>query len=210
MRANEPYNLEIIFYIDEDDKESIDRLTYMKGPYIHVDAVIGPRILMAEMTNKAYELADGEIVMFAGDDIIFQTKGWDDKVREEFNKYEDKILFVYGMDGIQPPSFGTHGFLHRNWINTLGYVVPPYFVSDYCDTWINEVADLIGRKHYIDIFTEHLHFSVGKAPIDQTTIDRLQRHKANQVENLYASLKDERIKDAEKLKSFISSFSNKV
>ena len=45
-------------------------------------------------------------------------------------------------------NFLTHGFLHRNWVETVGYFVPPYFSSDFNDTWLNEVADMIGRKIY--------------------------------------------------------------
>ena len=135
-------NLQFIFYIDEDDSESIsmkqDLKNYFQGDLdvVHVDAVIGPRINLSEAWNRCYEKADGDILFHAGDDLLFRTRGRDEMVRLQFRESKDKILFVGGQDGLHPPEnhFITHGFLHRNWVETVGYFVPPYFSSDYNDT----------------------------------------------------------------------------
>ena len=64
--------------------------------------------------------------MHCGDDLTFDTPGWDGVVREAFEQTPDKILFAYGNDlGPHGETFGTHGFVHRRWVETLGYFVPP-------------------------------------------------------------------------------------
>ena len=118
-----------------------------------------------------------------------------------FAGVEDRILFVHGDDGIQGARIGTHGFLHQRWVDTVGYFVPPYFSSDYNDLWLTEVADAIGRRRYIpQVLTEHLHYSVGKSPVDANTRERLERHAADNVDERYRQLVGERDEDARKLR----------
>jgi len=208
-------NLQFIFYIDEDDSESIsmkqDLKNYFQGDLdvVHVDAVIGPRINLSEAWNRCYEKAEGDILFHAGDDLIFKTRGWDEMVRIQFRESKDKILFVGGQDGLHPPknNFITHGFLHRNWVEVVGYFVPPYFSSDYNDTWLNELADRIGRKIYLkDLHIEHMHPLAGKHFWDRTHLERLERHRKDRPQDLYAEKAPERERDAEKLNQFIKDF----
>src|SRR6185369_12850874 len=114
---------------------------------------------------------------------------------------DDKILFVHGDDGHWGKEFGTHGCLHRNWIDTVGYVLPPYFVSDYGDTWVNEVADAIGRRKYLPFVTEHMHFLWGKSEMDATYKERIERHKNDDPGKLYVDLAPKRLRDVEKLRA---------
>lgn len=216
--------LEIVFVLDDDDKASAIEVKKMATNDPRVKYLIQPRDTnLSRLWNKAYELSTGSILMHLGDDIVFRSNDWDTCVRNEFNKYPDRILFVYGRDGIvdkpvvgkdgqiqtYTSHFGTHGFIHRNWVQTVGYFVPPYFVSDYNDTWLNEVSEKLGRKVFVpEIFTEHMHYTAGKAPVDRNTADRLQRHQETKVDHLYASteMKQKRQADVDKLAAFISRF----
>jgi len=195
--------VEVVFYMDDDDIQSHAKIEDLKERFLNISGIIGPRIVLSQMWNECYKACRGEILMHCGDDIIFKTQDWDRFVREKFDEFDDKIVFVYGSDGIQPDSFGTHGFLHRNWVETVGYFVPPYFSSDFNDTWLNEVSTMIERHVHINIFTEHMHPAVGKGSWDETHLERLSRHKADNVENIYESRAQERISDAKKLKEFI-------
>lgn len=86
--------------------------------------------------------------------------------------------------------------MHKKWVETVGYFVPPYFSSDYNDTWLNEVSNIINRHEYVDIYTEHLHYINGKHEKDQTHLDRLVRHEQDDVQSLYESMSAERLADA--------------
>lgn len=195
---------EFIFYVDEDDTSSID--------VIHEhDAVtqilVGPRVVLSEMWNRCSELAKFDVMMHCGDDIVFRSRDWDERVLHEFDAWDDKIIFVHGRDGFQDANIGTHGFLHRNWVDTVGYFVPPYFSSDYNDLWLTEVADALGRRRYLpEIYTEHMHPVAGKGTWDQTHQDRLVRHRRDNVEQLYRDHAEQRAIDISKLDAFIGAF----
>lgn len=183
--ADNPEAVDVVCYIDDDDSS-------YSGLKLHqLTKVFGPRVVLSKMWNRCFEEAKGDILHHCGDDIIFRTKGWDTKVREAFSADDDRIVFVYGSDGngdSERNQFGTHGFIHRNWVNVVGYFVPPYFVSDYNDTFLNDLAKKLGRHRYIDILTEHMHYSLGKMPVDQNTKDRLARHEKERPDMLYNSV----------------------
>lgn len=198
----------ILFYVDDDDKESVHEI--LKHPTSIVRYAVGPRIVLSNTWNVLANAAltmypEIDIVMQGNDDIVFETPGWDSQVIAAFAASPDKILMVHGSDksSHQPSSigkFGPHPFVHRKWIETLGYFTPPYFSSDFGDTWVNEVANAIGRRQYIPVVIEHMHYLFGKAKMDSTTEDRLSRHSADQVECLYADLVALRKIDIEKLR----------
>lgn len=179
-------------YIDDDDTSYdsmeigwFDNWVKVRGPRHH-DGLVN----LSVKWNECYEVAQGDVFMHCGDDIIFRTPGWDEVVREAFDEVPDKVLFAFGRDGYQDGNnFGTHGFIHRTWVDTVGYLFPPYFVSDYNDTFLNDVSKLIDRHREIPIFTEHMHYICGKAEIDQNTRERLERHAEHRPDELYASAK---------------------
>ena len=196
---------EVIFYIDEDDQPSID-LWENNLQYRGCGAVVGPRINLSMAWNLCFDASHGQILFHGGDDLIFRTEDWDEYVKLQFRLSKDKILFVGGQDGFHAPekNFLTHGFLHRNWVETVGYFVPPYFSSDFNDTWLNEVADMIGRKIYLkDLLIEHMHPLAGKHFWDRTHQERLERHRLDKPQNIYAEKAPERERDAAKLYQFI-------
>jgi hypothetical protein len=184
--ASHPENIRIVTYIDSDDHSYDDLQIDIKWVQVR-----GPRerdnlVNLSAMWNLCFDASRADIIMHCGDDIVFRTPGWDDVVRETFDAYPDKILFAFGRDGYQDGNnFGTHGFIHRKWVETAGFLFPPLFVSDFNDTFLNDVSKLIGRHLEIDIYTEHMHYIVGKAEIDQNTSERLARHQECRPDELY-------------------------
>lgn len=197
--ADDPDLLEVVVYVDDDDE------SYRDFPIKDIHWIVGPRIVLSKMWNECWLRAAGPIFGHMGDDIIFRTPHWDTKVRQAFERHEDRIALVHGRDGMHDQNLGTHGFLHRNWTDAVGYFVPPYFSSDYNDTWLNDVADRINRRVFVpEIYTEHMHPACGKGPLDQTHADRLQRHAEDRVDDKYRELVGERVADADKLAAVMS------
>ena len=164
--AHKPDQTEILFYIDEDDDTFPDDILQH-----NIRKIVGPRLWLSIMQNILYFNCRGEIVMYAGDDVVFSTPNWDQIVRNEFNKSEDKLILVYGDDkGWHVGSIAIHGFLHRNWINLLGYFVAPFRNSAY-DMWHTENAKKLGRLVYLpSLIIEHVHYrqGFGNANFDST------------------------------------------
>lgn len=200
--AKNPDDIEIIVRLDEDDPTAKE---LMNNPPKNAQLFTGPRVVLSEMWNECYERSNGDILMHAGDDIVFRTDGWDVAVIQTFEQYPDHIVFVFGNDDSpHNGNFGTHGFIHRKWAETVGYFVPPYFSSDFNDTWLNDVAKAIGRHQHIQILTEHMHPDFGKGELDQTHKDRIVRHKRDNVASIYESKAGEREEDAKKLQAVIN------
>lgn len=191
-------SIECVAYIDNDDP-SYD---YLDMP--NLVRVYGARIVLSSMWNRCQEEANSEYYMHCGDDLIFRTKGWDTKIVNAFP--EDKIAFVHGRDGSPQDDvrFGTHGFLHKKWVDTVGYFVPPYFSCDYNDTWLNDVSNMIDRHIFVeDVLIEHMHPVWGKRDKDQSDREREQRGAEDNVVQMYEDYKEERTLWANKLKAKI-------
>lgn len=191
-------DIEVVCYVDTDEP----RLSEYRG--LDVKLFTTPRTTLSKYWNMACERATGDIFMHCGDDLIFRTHGWDEMVKNKFEEYPDRIVFVHGNDGHpdkdRAKGFGTHGFLHKNWVDAVGYFVPPHFSSDYNDTWLNDVSEMIHRKAYVPILTEHMHPAFQKGELDKTHQERIIRHQTDNVDQLYSQTIDERRKDAEKLR----------
>lgn len=193
---------EFVFYTDDDDIRSREILVELKDPGHVITVITGPRIVLSQMWNACAEKARGDIFMQCGDDIAFRTPGWDVAVREAIEQFPDRIAFAHGDDGGQGAALGTHGFVHRRWTEVLGYFVPPYFASDFNDVWLTDLADRIGRHVYLPhVLTEHMHPAWGKGEWDGTHQERLARHAATDPAATYAAKREERERDAEKLRA---------
>lgn len=204
--ADRPEHIEVVTYIDDDDD------SYDKMDFYNLVKVRGPRIVLSEMWNECWKASHGNYLGHMGDDIVFRTEGWDTAVKQAIDSYPGSIAFVWGndMNGESAKNeFGTHGFIHHMWADLSGYFVPPYFVSDYNDTWFNDVAEKLGVRLYLEnVVTEHMHFSLGKSEIDQNTQDRLDRHAREKPQELYNTqeMRIARLAQAERLRRFINEF----
>lgn len=201
LNADDKNSLELVLYLDEDEPQMVDYLLFVRA-VDHISYRVGPRYVLSNMWNDCSDRATGDILWHGNDDVLFRTNHWDTAVREAFNSQPDRILLVHGRDGYHDAKMSVLGFLHRRWMEAVGYFVPPYFVSDYNDLWLSEVADMIGRRRFLpEVYTEHMHPVFGKGPLDQTHQDRLTRHHQHNPGQLYETLAREREQWAAKLRA---------
>lgn len=206
-----PHLIQFCFYIDNDDKISKDKADELLNKYPNLHYVQSERIVLSQMWNRAYEISLFDILMHGGDDIEFQTEGWDKKVYEGFNQYPDRIVLVGGNDGsgssVHDGNFFTHGFVHRKWIEATDNILfHSSYSSDYNDTALNEIAKELNRWHHIDIMTEHHHPNFNKGPLDQTHLDRIERHKRDNPAQQYDNDRYKRVELRDKLQQAINNF----
>lgn len=172
--ADNPQRCTFHFFLDEDDpdtKKYLDDRIAKDNLRVKYQIHAHGSVVLSDMWNKLYETCDDEIVMISGDDAIMRSPHWDSSVAGIFDQVPDKICLVYGRDGIHDQKFATQFFLHRNWIETAGYIFPKCYTADWADTWVFEVSKMLQRSIFIpDIFLEHMHWSVGKSDMDETAL----------------------------------------
>ena len=142
IATTRPGEVEIICYVTHDDHDYDD---FPRG--LPVSFLRGPRRTFSDLWNALTPYAAGDIFMLCADDVLFRTQGWAAIVGEAYASCPDKILCAYG-DDLHPngKTFATLPFVSRKWVETLGYFTPDGFTCDWCDTWIQDIADMIGRK----------------------------------------------------------------
>lgn len=197
--ADYPGNVEVVAYVDDDDNS-------YEGLNLHgLTIVQGPRLSISEAWNECWKRAKGPYFGLFGDDVVFRSEGWDTAVLDRFKGFDDKIAYVFGYDGSPyGDTFGTHGFIHKNWADTVGYFVAPYFKANYVDKWLNDVAIELGRHAHIDKLFEHMHQGFGKAPDDDTYVQG--RANDNGMLQMYHDKTPEREIDIHKLQEFIDAY----
>ena len=192
---------QILCYVSDDDT------SYDGQDFPHITFIRGPRLLLSDLWNALIPYAKGDIFMQCADDALFRTSMWDRAVEKAFAECSDKILLAFADDLSKQHrgKFATLPFVHRRWVETVGYFTGPGFASWYSDTWPNDVADMIGRKRYLpNVAIEHVHAKYKKAPMDATYQEGAALRQQQDLAKLYADRMPERIADAAKLRAVMS------
>jgi len=198
--ASNPDDVEIVSYHDNDDSSVYEYMGNHKE-------VMGERTDPHRAANACQKIATGPIYMFGADDVMFDERypNWDKFVKEAFDKFPDKILFVYPNNHRQRSAFGMMGFLHKNWIDTVGYFLPPD-LPRRGDCWINDVARRLNRMFYTNnmgvrdlmIREDETHREYGEL-CEKT--DCLRRYKSGKMAA-------RRARDVKLLQNFIDNFNS--
>jgi hypothetical protein len=190
--STESDDIEFVVYRDLDD---ISVYEYV-GNYKEVR---GKRLYADPAYTECYKVATGPIYMFMPDDIILETKGWDEKVRDVFSNFEDKIISVY-LNNRSRSSFGI-GCLHKNWIDTIGYFLSP----DLCrrgDVWISQVAKNLGRR----VNLAEVIYRDQNIVDDNTHAEYMTEYNRTKGYRRYHLMKDRRERDTKLLQDFIDNY----
>ena len=181
--VKDPNNICLVLGVDEDDP-ALEHYEYLARNTKFVELVIfqnhGKFLGLSTMWNiMSKNKTTCDIHAMVGDDMVFMTKDWDEKIIDEFkNGPKDKILMVHCNDGMRGKGnkyenirpFCVNFFVHKNYFNTVDYFVEPYIPNIHQDTWTQHVFDAIGRTKYRhDILIKHLHFSETGEKADSVT-----------------------------------------
>jgi hypothetical protein len=193
-KAKYPDLLEMIWFIDDDDQESLDLANKLGHKYLSL-----PRysVKLSDAINQCYELSKKEIIFGVGDDLVFHSQDWDQYARDCFTR-NDNLVVCGGRDGLNNDLI-THFMIHKRWIDIVGYFVPPGYRDMYVDTFCNSVARMVGRLEWLPIYIEHKHYTNG-GPYDQTAQERMANvNKGDESGQLYLQSTMSRIQDAHKI-----------
>lgn len=140
--------VEVIMYLNEDDP----MLDQYKDKITSARLMIGPDQSPVYSWNLMAQQAKHEILMLIGDDSLIETENWGNIICEEFDKVPDKILMVSPKAGTLGRTKCPHFFLHKNWVNALGYFLPPHFHHHYVDHWVRDIAIELRRYVHLENF----------------------------------------------------------
>lgn len=195
-------NAELLVYLQDDDPKAGE---YERPTGIRYSFICGPRITLSDMWNTLIPHATGDIFMQCADDVIFRTPGWNLVVESAFAAVPDKILLAFADDGSKNGKrFASLPFVHRRWVEAVGYFTGPGFSADFSDTWPNDLAEMVGRKNLLPILIEHMHHVWKKAPLDQTYRENRERLKRDDCKQQYENRLPERLRDADKLRAVMA------
>lgn len=95
------------------------------------------------LAKEAMKFPYVKLFMLGSDDMIFATPGWDKALIDHYNALENKI-HVYALQDSRDPDGTPHPVVTREWIDAMGYFVPPIFLHWFIDSWTVSIADSVG------------------------------------------------------------------
>lgn len=91
------------------------------------------------LAQTAMATPETKLFMLGADDMIFETEGWDKALIDHYNGQENKI-HVYALQDSRDKNGTPHIIVTREYIDALGYFIPPIFLHWYVDSWTVEIA----------------------------------------------------------------------
>ncbi len=96
---------------------------------------------LAECTCNRRIMLDKDVRLFmlAADDMIFATPGWDKALIDHYNALGNKI-HVYAFQDSRDHEGTPHPIVTREYMDAMGYFVPPIFLHWFIDSWTIAIA----------------------------------------------------------------------
>jgi len=160
-------NNELNFCIQKDDSLFDEYLNLFKLNGIE-KYFVSESMPTSYLWNQMAFMAKGDLLTLIGDDVEIVTKGWDNIIENKASKYSDKIFVITVDDGRKDKAQGKfmrcpHPTVHKEWVKTLGYFVPPFFMHRYLDKYTQNLAIKINRFIEIkEVVFNHLKFNYSK------------------------------------------------
>lgn len=149
--------------LDDDDAENYAPLHFPP----HVIVRIWPRARLGEHYRRAFEQFPNEDYYAFGADDILPVHGFDMLLERAGNKR----VVIWGHDGDKGNC--THPWVGGDLVRAAGFLAVPGLQHFYIDNFWNEVAVRMRRGGLVPhVQLNHLHFTNGKAPMDETYKNR--------------------------------------
>jgi glycosyltransferase involved in cell wall biosynthesis len=201
-QSTHPELIEVILCVDDDDTRS-HNIVFGK---LDLKLVVGPRQTMGAYNTDCLRHASGQITIAVNDDIVVQTKGWDDKVRELHARHPDGVYLGYGNDLFKGPKLCTFPILSRKTCSLLAEPYPSIYKGAFIDVHLMDIFRRLEKRGYArtlyaaDIVFEHVHYRNNLDAFDATYNDRL-RFGDDQT---FIGLVEARRLEADRLSAYIS------
>lgn len=148
--------------LDADDPE---RDNYPGGPgYVIQD---GMRYVTAWVNHLALmTYGQFDFIGTIGDDNTPETEGWDSQVTDALAR--QPFAFCNDQYPRTPGSLSSHIFMRAEVVKILGYLGPPEIRHMFVDVAWMAWCLACGHEYLNDVLIPHHHYTIGKAPADET------------------------------------------
>jgi len=205
-RCSNPDNYTLYMGIDRDDP-TLERCQKIAKAFKNLKIITIPpnpsgKFSLGYFWNVLAKNSTEEIISMVGDDMVFSTDNWDEKILEEFSQQScpDKFKLVCGEDGHRKDGFASWLFIHRYYMEVTGYFMREEFSRDWIDQWLDNIFTAFNRKVFRkDITVTHNSWVFGASKFDKVA-QNLRDSEGKNRENsdlLWPKLYDDRIKEAE-------------
>lgn len=96
-----------------------------------------------ELAKEAMRNEANKLFMLAADDMVFSTPLWDKAIIDHYDALEDKV-HVYALCDSRDNDGTPHVIVSREYIEAMGYFLPPIFLHWFVDTWTVAIARAYG------------------------------------------------------------------
>jgi hypothetical protein len=160
-RCKDPDNFTLYFGIDKDDP-TIDRCKNLAKVIKNLKIIefepAGKNTNIHELWNTLAKESTEEIISMVGDDMIFETDEWDERILDQF-KDGEKFKLVYCNDGFRNGDMCVNAFIHREYMDINGYFLRSDFIRNWSDQWLWQMYNAFGRLVYLpDTIIKHNHW----------------------------------------------------
>jgi len=160
-RQSNDHIIHYMISIDDDDDEMQKWAdTYSHGlRKANAHVISAPRAGKIGSVNRDMEHApdDYDIVMQPSDDFICLVDGWDKRVVEELEAFDEYDGVAWFYDGHQP-NIDTMCILGRKYYERFNYIYYPEYRTFWADNEFTEVADRLDRLVFSrEVLFEHRH-----------------------------------------------------
>jgi hypothetical protein len=138
--------------LDQDDPTLVAAQTLIEAlASERIVVSIAPRAdTIGAIYNRCATAVDADLYINGADDLRFVTPGWDKLLAEAAN-FPDEIGVV-GFGEMPVPSWlPACEAVTRRLIDKMGYFLQDYTPYWWMDTWLFEIATMIGRTRYVPI-----------------------------------------------------------
>jgi len=180
--ADKIENIHLTFLVNFNDTETLEYLNKQKDFSYEIllwEEINKPSL--GKMYNFIYENTkhkEGYIISMLGDDMEFQTRGYDNAIIDVINKRNGYCL-VYCNDGFQKNKLCVNLFTTRKLVELTQF---PFMYEKFDAYFIDTVWMIVSKKLKIDVYLNNIIIKHHHVSLDLKTIDET-----------YARLKKERL-----------------
>jgi len=204
-KCKNPDNYTLYMGLDEDDS-TLPRCNKLAKAINNLKIITIPknptgRLSLGYLWNYLAKNSTEEVISMLGDDMVFTTDDWDEKILEEFNEKNcpDKFKLVCGYDGHRRDKFASWIFIHRFYMEQTGYFMREEFARNWIDQWLDNIYTAFNRKVYReDITITHNNWVFGTSKFDKVAQHLRDSEGENKEysDQIWPKLFDDRIKEA--------------